>query len=110
MITSSYLVGKSDAELKAFHAGGIRGIRFSLADPSSRAVTPEMVEPLAKRVQDPATFLQSFAALCLPGDLAACAAWAVIGAHHTTRAPMVKLTSNSIVAEDPNVFEIADFI
>ena len=32
--------------------GGIRGIRFSLSDPSSRAVTPEMVEPLAKRVAD----------------------------------------------------------
>ena len=29
----------ADAELKAFHAGGIRGIRFSLSDPSSRAVT-----------------------------------------------------------------------
>ena len=42
----------TDAELKAFDAGGIRGIRFSLADPSSRAVTPEMVEPLAKRVAD----------------------------------------------------------
>jgi D-galactarolactone isomerase len=42
----------SDADLKAFHAGGIRGIRFSLADPGSRAVTPEMVEPLAKRVAD----------------------------------------------------------
>jgi predicted TIM-barrel fold metal-dependent hydrolase len=42
----------TDAELKAFHAGGIRGIRFSLGDPSSRAVTPDMVEPLAKRVAD----------------------------------------------------------
>jgi len=42
----------TDAELKAFHDGGIRGIRFSLADPSSRAVTPDMVEPLAKRVAD----------------------------------------------------------
>src|SRR5260221_1509684 len=42
----------ADAELKAFHAGGIRGIRFSLADPGSRAVTPEMVEPLSKRVAD----------------------------------------------------------
>jgi D-galactarolactone isomerase len=42
----------TDAELKALDAGGIRGIRFSLADPSSRAVTPEMVEPLAKRVAD----------------------------------------------------------
>jgi predicted TIM-barrel fold metal-dependent hydrolase len=42
----------TDAELKAFHAGGVRGIRFSLADPTSRAVTPEMVEPLSKRVAD----------------------------------------------------------
>ena len=42
----------TDAELKAFHDGGIRGIRFSLGDPSSRAVTPEMVEPLSKRVAD----------------------------------------------------------
>src|SRR5262245_41585898 len=42
----------TDAELKAFNEGGIRGIRFSLADPSSRAVSPEMVEPLAKRVAD----------------------------------------------------------
>ncbi len=42
----------SDTELKALHAGGIRGIRFSLADPNSRAVTPEMVEPLARRVAD----------------------------------------------------------
>jgi predicted TIM-barrel fold metal-dependent hydrolase len=42
----------TDAELKAFHAGGIRGVRFSLADPSSRAVTPDMVEPLSKRVAD----------------------------------------------------------
>src|SRR5262249_53240431 len=42
----------TDAELKAFNEGGIRGIRFSLADPSSRAVTPDMVEPLAKRVAD----------------------------------------------------------
>src|SRR6266700_3850025 len=42
----------SDTDLKAFHAGGIRGIRFSLSDPGSRAVTPDMVEPLAKRVAD----------------------------------------------------------
>ena len=42
----------TDAALKALHAGGIRGIRFSLADPSSRAVTPDMVEPLSKRVAD----------------------------------------------------------
>jgi len=42
----------TDAELKAFHSGGIRGVRFSLSDPSSRAVTPDMVEPLSKRVAD----------------------------------------------------------
>jgi D-galactarolactone isomerase len=42
----------TDAELKALHEGGIRGIRFSLGDPASRAVSPEMVEPLAKRVAD----------------------------------------------------------
>ena len=42
----------TDAELKEFHKGGIRGIRFSLADANSRAVTPDMVEPLAKRVAD----------------------------------------------------------
>jgi len=42
----------TDAELKSFNAAGIRGIRFSLADANSRAVTPDMVEPLAKRVAD----------------------------------------------------------
>jgi predicted TIM-barrel fold metal-dependent hydrolase len=40
----------TDAELKSFNDGGIRGIRFSLDNPQTRAVTPEMVEPLAKRV------------------------------------------------------------
>ena len=42
----------SDAELKTFHEGGIRGIRFSLADPKTRAVTPDMIEPLAKRINE----------------------------------------------------------
>ena len=42
----------TDAELKMLDAGGIRGIRFSLAaNPTSTAVTTlEMVEPLSKRV------------------------------------------------------------
>jgi predicted TIM-barrel fold metal-dependent hydrolase len=42
----------TDAELKLLDAGGIRGIRFSLGDPSSRAVTPDMVEPLSHRIAD----------------------------------------------------------
>jgi predicted TIM-barrel fold metal-dependent hydrolase len=42
----------TDAELKTLNEGGIRGIRFSLGDPATAAVTPDMVEPLAKRVAD----------------------------------------------------------
>src|SRR3954447_6144679 len=42
----------TDADLKALHAGGIRGIAFRLSDPTPRAVPPDMVEPLAKRVAD----------------------------------------------------------
>jgi predicted TIM-barrel fold metal-dependent hydrolase len=40
----------TDAELKRFHAAGIRGIRFSLGDPATAVVTVDMVEPLATRV------------------------------------------------------------
>jgi predicted TIM-barrel fold metal-dependent hydrolase len=39
-----------DAELKAFDAGGIRGIRFTQFDPASATTTFDMIEPLAKRV------------------------------------------------------------
>ncbi len=42
----------TDADLKRFNDGGIRGIRFSLADTRTRAVTPDMIEPLAKRIAD----------------------------------------------------------
>jgi hypothetical protein len=38
----------SDAELKRMHALGARGIRFNLAQ--AGATTPEMMEPLSKRV------------------------------------------------------------
>lgn len=41
----------SDAELEVLHAGGIRGIRFSLFNPKRAATTPDMIEPLAHRVQ-----------------------------------------------------------
>lgn len=40
----------TDAELKSLHAGGIRGIRFSLGDPKTAAVTEDMIEPLARRI------------------------------------------------------------
>ncbi len=41
----------SDAELLALHAGGIRGVRLSLYTPHQAAVSFEMTEPLAHRVQ-----------------------------------------------------------
>ncbi len=40
----------SDAELKRLHGLGARGIRFNLAQ--AGATTPEMIEPLSKRVND----------------------------------------------------------
>ena len=40
----------TDAELKQMNEGGIRGIRFSLGDPATAVVKPEMIEPLAKRI------------------------------------------------------------
>ena len=38
-----------DAELQRLHAAGIRGIRFNLAQ--AGATTPEMMEPLARRIK-----------------------------------------------------------
>src|SRR5882757_7136189 len=40
----------TDAELKRMHGLGARGIRFNLAQ--AGATTPEMIEPLAKRVNE----------------------------------------------------------
>ena len=40
----------TDAELKMLNEAGIRGIRFSLGDPATAAVTPAMIEPLAARI------------------------------------------------------------
>jgi D-galactarolactone isomerase len=40
----------TDAELKMLDDGGIRGIRFSVADATIANTTPAMIEPLAKRV------------------------------------------------------------
>ena len=42
----------TDAELKTLDAGGIRGIRFTVFDPRSAAVSIDMIAPLAKRVAD----------------------------------------------------------
>jgi D-galactarolactone isomerase len=42
----------TDAELKSLNDAGVRGIRFSLGDPSSAVVTFDMVEPLANRVAE----------------------------------------------------------
>jgi predicted TIM-barrel fold metal-dependent hydrolase len=40
----------TDAELKRFDEAGVRGIRFSLGDPATAVVKPDMIEPLAKRI------------------------------------------------------------
>jgi predicted TIM-barrel fold metal-dependent hydrolase len=40
----------TDAELNRFNEAGVRGIRFSIGDPKSRVVQPDMIEPLAKRI------------------------------------------------------------
>jgi predicted TIM-barrel fold metal-dependent hydrolase len=40
----------SDAELRALDAGGIRGIRFTLANPETAAVSVDMIAPLASRI------------------------------------------------------------
>jgi D-galactarolactone isomerase len=42
----------TDAELKTLADGGIRGIRFTVFDPRSAAVSIDMIEPLGKRVAD----------------------------------------------------------
>jgi len=42
----------TDTELRSLNDAGVRGIRFSLGDPSTAVVTIDMVEPLAKRAAD----------------------------------------------------------
>jgi D-galactarolactone isomerase len=48
----------TDAELEALAAGGIRGIRFTVFDPKSAAVSIDMIAPLAGRVADLGWHLQ----------------------------------------------------
>jgi predicted TIM-barrel fold metal-dependent hydrolase len=45
-------INVTDAELKKMADGGIRGIRFTLFDPTTAVTSFEMIEPLAKRVND----------------------------------------------------------
>jgi predicted TIM-barrel fold metal-dependent hydrolase len=42
----------TDAELKLLADGGIRGIRFTQFDPATAVTTPDMIEPLSRRVAD----------------------------------------------------------
>jgi len=57
----------SDGELKRLHAGGIRGIRFSLGDPATAVVSEDMIEPLAARIAPLGWHVQLHA----PGDFIA---------------------------------------
>ena len=42
----------TDAELKMLNEGGIRGIRFTQADPGASTTTIDMIEPLSRRVNE----------------------------------------------------------
>jgi predicted TIM-barrel fold metal-dependent hydrolase len=42
----------TDAELKRMHEGGIRGIRFTVFDPATAVTSIDMIEPLAKRINE----------------------------------------------------------
>ena len=41
----------TDAQLRALHEGGIRGLRFTQHDPRTAITTPDMIEPLARRIE-----------------------------------------------------------
>jgi predicted dehydrogenase/predicted TIM-barrel fold metal-dependent hydrolase len=56
--------GITDAELKAMADGGIRGIRFTLFDPTTSVTDFDMIEPLAQRVNEMGWHVQ----LHLAGD------------------------------------------
>ena len=42
----------TDAELDELHAGGMRGLRFTQHDPATAVTSPEMIEPLARRIAE----------------------------------------------------------
>ena len=57
----------TDTELRNLDAGGVRGIRFSLGDPTTAVVTIDMVEPLARRIAPLGWHVQ----LHMPGEMIA---------------------------------------
>ncbi|AQH05501.1 2-pyrone-4,6-dicarboxylate hydrolase (plasmid) [Burkholderia sp. KK1] len=42
----------SEKELLALHQGGIRGVRFSLFEPTNAVTRVDMIEPIARRIND----------------------------------------------------------
>jgi predicted TIM-barrel fold metal-dependent hydrolase len=42
----------SDERIKSLHEGGIRGLRFSQHEPRTAITSPDMIEPLARRIAD----------------------------------------------------------
>jgi predicted TIM-barrel fold metal-dependent hydrolase len=42
----------TDAELDELHAGGVRGLRFTQHDPATAVTSPDMIEPLARRIAE----------------------------------------------------------
>jgi predicted TIM-barrel fold metal-dependent hydrolase len=42
----------TDAELAALHAGGVRGLRFTQHNPKTAVTSPDMIEPLARRIAE----------------------------------------------------------
>jgi predicted TIM-barrel fold metal-dependent hydrolase len=42
----------TDAELRDLDRGGIRGVRFTQHDPSTAVTTPDMIEPIGKRLAE----------------------------------------------------------
>lgn len=50
----------TDGELRRLDDAGVRGIRFSLNDPATAVVTPDMIEPLSQRVADLGWHIQIF--------------------------------------------------
>lgn len=41
----------TEAELDRLHAGGIRGLRFTVGDPATAVVSVDMIEPVARRIE-----------------------------------------------------------